>query len=64
MERTLRIDGTQRLVNPYFIKQLPGRKSDVKDARWIAEYLLKNLIKGSKFMIAHCATRAYVIQYA
>lgn len=47
MERTLRIDGTQRLVNPYFIKQLPGRKSDVKDARWIAECLLKNLIKGS-----------------
>lgn len=36
-----------KLVNPYFIKQLPGRKSDVKDARWIAECLLKNLIKGS-----------------
>lgn len=25
-----------KLVNPYFIKQLPGRKSDVKDAQWIA----------------------------
>lgn len=36
-----------KLVNPFFIKQLPGRKSDVKDARWIAECLLKNLIKGS-----------------
>lgn len=36
-----------RLVNPYFIKQLPGRKSDVKDAQWIAECLQKNLIKGS-----------------
>lgn len=24
------------LVNPYFIKQLPGKKSDVKDAEWIA----------------------------
>jgi len=36
-----------KLVNPYFIKQLPGRKSDVKDAAWIAECLLKNLIKGS-----------------
>lgn len=36
-----------KLVNPYFIKQLPGRKSDVKDARSIAECLLKNLIKGS-----------------
>lgn len=36
-----------KLVNPYFIKQLPGRKSDVKDAQWIAECLLKNLIKGS-----------------
>lgn len=36
-----------KLVNPYFIKQLPGRKSDVKDAAWIAECLLKNLIRGS-----------------
>lgn len=36
-----------KLVNPYFIKQLPGRKSDVKDAQWIAECLLKNLIRGS-----------------
>ena len=36
-----------KLVNPYFIKQLPGRKSDVKDAQWIAECVLKNLIKGS-----------------
>lgn len=36
-----------KLVNPYFIKHLPGRKSDVKDAQWIAECLLKNLIKGS-----------------
>ena len=24
-----------KLVNPYFIKQLPGKKSDVKDAEWI-----------------------------
>ena len=36
-----------KLVNPYFIKQLPGRKSDVKDAQWIAECLLKHLIKES-----------------
>ncbi len=35
------------LVNPYFIRQLPGRKSDVKDAEWIATCLLKDLIKGS-----------------
>ncbi len=36
-----------KLVNPFFIKQLPGKKSDVKDAQWIAECLLKNLIRGS-----------------
>ncbi|MBP3662555.1 MAG: IS110 family transposase [Bacteroidales bacterium] len=36
-----------RLVNPYFIKQLPGKKSDVKDAEWIATCLLKDLIRGS-----------------
>ncbi len=36
-----------KLVNPYFIKQLPGKKSDVKDAEWIATCLFKDLIKGS-----------------
>ena len=36
-----------KLVNPFFIKQLPGKKSDVKDAEWIATCLHKDLIKGS-----------------
>lgn len=36
-----------KLVNPFFIKQLPGRKSDVKDAQWIAECMLKDLVRGS-----------------
>ncbi|NPD91654.1 IS110 family transposase [Xylanibacter muris] len=36
-----------RLANPHFIKQLPGRKSDTKDAQWIAECQLKNLIRES-----------------
>ena len=36
-----------KLINPYFIKQLPGHKSDVKDAQWIAECMLKNLVRGS-----------------
>ena len=36
-----------KLVNPYFIKQLPGHKSDVKDAQWIAECMLKELVRGS-----------------
>ncbi len=35
------------LVNPYLIKQMPGRKSDVKDAQWIAMLLHKNLLRGS-----------------
>jgi len=36
-----------KLVNPFFIKQLPGKKSEVKDAEWIATCLHKYLIKGS-----------------
>ena len=36
-----------RLANPYFIKQLPGKKSDVKDAEWIATCLRNELIAGS-----------------
>ena len=35
------------LVNPYFIKQFPGKKSDIKDAEWIATYMQKNLIASS-----------------
>lgn len=36
-----------KLINPYFIRQLPGHKSDVKDARWIAECMMKELVRGS-----------------
>lgn len=43
----LRHDFKLTLANPLFIKQMPGRKSDVKDAEWIADCLGKNLIKGS-----------------
>ena len=35
------------LVNPQFIKQLPGRKSDVKDAEWSATVLVTNLVRNS-----------------
>ena len=43
----LEFDFELTLANPYFISQLPGRKSDVKDAQWIAECLQKDLIKSS-----------------
>jgi transposase len=35
------------LVNPAHIKQVPGRKTDVKDCAWIAELLEHGLLKGS-----------------
>jgi transposase len=35
------------LVNAQHIKALPGRKTDVKDAEWIADLLRHGLIKGS-----------------
>jgi hypothetical protein len=43
----LESDFELKLANPYFIRQLPGRKSDAKDAQWIAECLQKELIRGS-----------------
>lgn len=45
--RLLEVDFTLHLVNPLFLKQLPGRKSDVKDAEWIATVLIKDLVKDS-----------------
>lgn len=35
------------LVNPYLIKQMPGRKSDINDSQWIAKLLHKGLLRGS-----------------
>lgn len=35
------------LVNPAHIKQVPGRKTDVKDCQWIAELLEHGLLKAS-----------------
>jgi len=37
----------QKLVNPLHIKQIPGRKSDVKDAQWIARLLHQGMLSGS-----------------
>jgi transposase len=35
------------LANPAHIKNLPGRKSDVNDATWMADLLAHGLIRGS-----------------
>jgi transposase len=35
------------VVNARHIKQVPGRKTDVKDAEWIAELLQHGLLRGS-----------------
>jgi transposase len=35
------------VVNAQHIKQVPGRKTDVKDAEWIAQLLQHGLLKGS-----------------
>jgi len=45
--RVLAPDFVLTLVNPYLIKQLPGRKTDVKDAYWIAQCLQKEMLRGS-----------------
>jgi transposase len=36
------------LVNPAHMKALPGRKTDVKDAQWIADLLRHGLLRGSR----------------
>jgi transposase len=38
---------TLLLVNPAHMKAVPGRKTDVKDAEWIAELLQHGLLQGS-----------------
>jgi transposase len=38
---------TLLLVNPRHLKKVPGRKTDVKDAEWIAQLLQCGLLQGS-----------------
>ena len=38
---------TLLLVNPRHLKKVPGRKTDVSDAEWIAQLLQCGLLKGS-----------------
>lgn len=38
---------TLLLVNPHHLKKVPGRKSDVSDAEWIARLLQCGLLRGS-----------------
>src|SRR5262245_24028123 len=38
---------TLLLVNPRQVKQVPGRKSDVSDAEWIAQLLQCGLLRSS-----------------
>ena len=45
--RLLENDFALHLVNLQFLKQLSRRKSDVKDAEWIATVLLKELVRDS-----------------
>lgn len=35
------------LVNAQYIRQIPGRKTDINDAQWICKLLLSDLLKGS-----------------
>ena len=35
------------LANAHHVKQVPGRKTDVKDAEWLAELLRHGLLRGS-----------------
>ena len=38
---------TVLVVNAQHIKNVPGRKTDVKDAQWIADLLCHGLVRGS-----------------
>jgi len=35
------------LANAYHVKNLPGRKTDMKDSEWLAQLFRKGLIRGS-----------------
>jgi transposase len=47
------------LANAQYVKKVPGRKSDVKDAEWLAELLCHGLLRSSfvpRSPSANCVT--------
>ncbi len=44
------------LANPFQVKALPGKKTDKRDSRWLAEWLAHGLMAGS--FVAPEQTRA------
>ena len=51
------------LVNAQHIKSVPGRKTDVKDAEWIADLLRHGLLKASFIPLlgsANCGSRPVI----
>jgi transposase len=63
--RALEQDFILYLVNPYFIKQMPGRKTDVQDAQWISTLLDKGLLRSSVVPEKSIRVlRAYLRRYA
>jgi transposase len=51
------------LVNAQHIKFVPGRKTDVKDAQWIAELLQHGLLKPSYIPAAPQRTLRELLKY-
>ena len=45
--RVLATDFQLTLANPYLVKQLPGDKTDKKDAKWLSKCMQKGMIGGS-----------------
>ncbi len=39
------------MANPYLVKHIPGRKTDVLDSEWLAVLCLKDLIKRSRIFL-------------
>ena len=48
------------VVNAQHLKAVPGRKTDVRDAEWIAELLAHGLLRGSFVPPPECARAARV----
>jgi transposase len=51
------------VVNAHHIKQVPGRKTDVKDAVWIADLLRHGLVRGSFIPDRHLRELRELVRY-
>jgi transposase len=51
------------LANAQHVRNVPGRKSDVNDAMWLADLLARGLVQGSFVLLSDPVCTAHICHH-